>query len=284
MRHLNRIILSLLACSILSAGATSTKARAAEAPFKKVMILMLENTDYDEAVVLPFLSQLAKRGALLTNYHAVAHPSQPNYVALISGDTSGVFLDFNSNLDRGHLGDLLEAKGKSWKVYAENYPGNCFLGGSLGKYARKHVPFLSFTSVSGNAGRCARVVAAPQLDKDVASGTLPDFSMYIPNLDNDGHDTGAAVADKWLAKKFGPLLLNSNFMDGLLFVVTFDEGEHDDTNRVFTALYGAGVKAGATSDIETSHYSLLRTVEDAMGLGTLGLNDEQATRIGGIWQ
>ncbi len=278
MRH---VILSLFAGFILLGFGV---AQAGVAPFKKVMIVVLENTDYDEAVALPFLSQLAKRGALLTNYHAVTHPSQPNYVAMISGDTSGVFLDFNSNLDRSHIGDLLEARGKSWKVYAENYPGNCFLGGSRGKYARKHVPFLSFTNVSRNAQRCAKVVSSTQLDGDVAAGALQDFSMYIPNLDNDGHDTSAAVADKWLASKFGPLLRDTKFMNELLLVVTFDEGEHDSSNRVFTAFYGAGVKAGSTSDVEYSHYNLLRTIEDAMGLGTLGLNDDQATRIGGIWQ
>ena len=276
MRH---IILSLAVCFTL-VGAGSAQA----APFKKIMIVVLENTDYDEAVTLPFLSQLAKRGALLTNYHAVTHPSQPNYVALISGDTSGVFLDFNSNLDRSHIGDLLEAKGHSWKVYAENYPGDCFLGGSRGKYARKHVPFLSFTNVSGNAERCAKIVNAVELAKDTAAGAIPDFSLYIPNLDNDGHDTSAAVADKWLAHKFGPLLLDSKFMNDLLVVVTFDEGEHDASNKVFTAFFGAGVKPGSVSDTEYSHYSLLRTVEDALGLGTLGENDEKATSIGGIWQ
>src|SRR4051812_21718212 len=61
--------------------------------FRKVVIIVLENTDYSEALNQPFLSQLVSRGALLSNYYAVTHPSQPNYIALISGSTHGVVDD-----------------------------------------------------------------------------------------------------------------------------------------------------------------------------------------------
>ena len=56
-----------------------------------VVIVMLENKN--EADVLhegPYLASLAASGATLTDMHAETHPSQPNYLALFSGDTQGV--------------------------------------------------------------------------------------------------------------------------------------------------------------------------------------------------
>src|SRR4051812_44209837 len=94
----------------------------ANQPFKKVFIIVLENADYDRALKQPFLHQLSKQGALLTNYFAITHPSQPNYIALISGSTFGINSDKDVNLTGNHIGDLLEAKGLNWKVYAEGYP------------------------------------------------------------------------------------------------------------------------------------------------------------------
>src|SRR6185503_13744968 len=100
-----------------------------------------------DAVKMPYLAALAKRGALLSNDHAEVHPSQPNYIAMIAGSSHGVDDDRRVTLDERHIGDLLEEHGLTWKVYAEDYPGHCFLGSSRGLYARKHVPFPSFKNV-----------------------------------------------------------------------------------------------------------------------------------------
>ncbi|MGZ3709777.1 MAG: alkaline phosphatase family protein, partial [Bdellovibrionota bacterium] len=203
--------------------------------FKKVMTVVLENTNYDEAVAQPFLSSLVAHGALLSEFLAEAHPSQPNYIAMISGSTHGVVADGTVNVDARHIGDLLEAKGLQWKVYAEKFPGNCFLGATSGKYARKHIPFISFKNVQSDPKRCARIVEASALQKDVSAGTLPDYSLYIPDLNTDGHDTGPAYADKFLSGFFGPLLQNPAFTKDLLLVVTFDESEsYLGPNHIFT--------------------------------------------------
>src|SRR5438046_955827 len=79
--------------------------------FKKVFIVVLENTSYSEALNQPFLADMAKAGALLTNYTAVAHPSYPNYLALTSGSTQGKTNDTVVRIDAHHIGDLLDAKG-----------------------------------------------------------------------------------------------------------------------------------------------------------------------------
>ena len=247
--------------------------------------MILENTGYEAALRQPFLKSLARRGALLTHFSAEAHPSQPNYIALISGSTYGVTSDANVTLDKPQIGDLLDAKGLKWKVYAEGYPGNCFLAATAGNYVRKHVPFLSFKNVQDAQARCARIVDATELESDLRNGTLPAYSLYIPDLKNDGHDTGVAYADRWLSATFGPLLEDPRFVHGMLFIVTFDEGRGVlGGNQVATFLIGDAVMPGAVGDASYNHYSLLRLTEDVFGLGSLRRGDAHAGVITGIWK
>ncbi|MBI4923161.1 MAG: hypothetical protein HY834_15570 [Devosia nanyangense] len=282
MRGRTSSVRSLILLLIAAAFAVASPVTAAPAQFKKVFIVVLENEDAQSAAKQPFLAGLAKTGALLSDYSGVSHPSQPNYLAITAGSTLGVRNNSRHNLDATHIGDLLEAKGRSWKSYAEDYPGGCDLRATIGKYARKHEPFLSYLNIQQSAERCARVVNSAQLDADLASGALPDFSLYIPNNHNNGHDTGVAFADKWLASRFGPLLHDARFMKGMLFVVTFDEADHG--NGVFTVLFGDMVQPGSVSDTAYDHYSLLRTIEDGFGLGSLGRNDAAATPIAGVFK
>jgi len=249
------------------------------------MIVILENTGYGKAMRQPFLKSLTRRGALLRHFSAVAHPSQPNYIALVAGSTYGVAADHNVTLDKPQIGDLLEAKGLSWKLYAEGYPGGCFLGARRGRYVRKHVPFLSFRDVQTDPAKCAHIVNASELKSDIRHGKLPAWSLYVPDLRNDGHNTGVAYADRWLAHTFGPLLKDRKFMRGMLYVVTFDEGRgRPNGNRVVTVLLGDAVRPGAVSDASCSHYSLLRLAEDVFGLGRLAEGDAHAKPITGIWK
>ena len=245
-----------------------------------------------------FFAEIARRGALLTNYHALTHPSQPNYIALTSGDFNGVRDDRDHNLDVPHLGDLLERKGKTWKNYAEDFPGKCYEGPRKGLYARKHTPFVSYNNVR-KSERCRNIVPSTAFYKDVKKNSLPDFSFYTPNMKDDGHDTGVTFGDEWFRKSFEPLLTKPGFKNVTL-VVTFDENEcntvgpfvsaaknakcKSDLNRIYTVLYGYGVKAGSQSSDRFDHYSLLRTIEVGFGLDSLGKNDDKATVITGVWE
>jgi hypothetical protein len=126
--------------------------------FNKVLVIVFENTEYLNALKQPFFSSLTKEGALLTNFKAATHPSQGNYVAMIAGSTFNIINDKPIDINDRHLGDLLEEAKKDWKVYAEDYPGNCFTGKTSGDYARKHVPFMSFVNVQKDPARCAKIV------------------------------------------------------------------------------------------------------------------------------
>src|SRR5262245_46417535 len=275
-------------CAVLLAACADRSSGPApgggEPSFAKVLIVVLENENESKAIEQPFLKSLAARGAYFTQWTAIAHPSQPNYIAMASGDTHGVADDANVDLDVRHLGNLFEARGLRWKVYAEGYPGGCRLDASIGPYVRRHVPFISFKNVQDDPARCAKIVNASEFFDDLAAGALPEYSLFIPDRNSDGHDTGVEFADRWLKATFGPLLDDPHFMQGMLFVVTFDESKHRGGNRIYTAFYGDDVVPGSVSDHPWNHYSLLRTIEDAFGLGTLGLNDASAEPIRGIWR
>ncbi len=251
---------------------------------KRVFIIMLENVDASVAAAQPYLGELAKNGASFAGFSAVAHPSQPNYIALISGDTQGVTGDDEVNLDSQHIGDLLKGAGKRWRVYAEDYPGDCFQGMVSGNYVRKHVPFLSFKNVTGSVAECSNIVPASQLASDIDKNDLVEFSLYVPNLASDGHDTGPAYADRWLSQTFDVFLKNSAFMTGTLVIFNYDESLTDAPNQIYPVFYGAGVNPGSASSICYDHYSTLATTEQILGLSDLGKKDKTATIIDDIWK
>ncbi len=249
------------------------------------MIVVFENANYRDVLEQPAFDNFARDGALLARFHAETHPSQGNYIAMVAGSTYGVSSDQLVDLDARHIGDLLEAKHRTWKIYLEAYPGGCFLDKASDGYVRKHNPFASFRNIQLNARRCSEhLVNASMLNDDVHVGTLPDFSLYIPDLDNDGHDTGVAYAARWFSRFFGPLRSDPRFMNGLLLIVTFDESKFFGGNHVFTALYGDGIAPGSSTDARYDHYSILRTVEEVLGIGTLGKFDAMARPITGVWK
>src|SRR2546421_2778766 len=98
---------------------------------RRVWLIVLENRSYGQLIGdddAPSINALASRFGLATDYHGVARPSQPNYLALISGSTQGVKDDDVHDLDAKTLLDQLEAAGHSWHVYAENVPAGCYRG------------------------------------------------------------------------------------------------------------------------------------------------------------
>lgn len=265
--------------------ATAIPAPASDRAFEKVFIIVLENTDYPQAMAQSYLKNLAGKGANLTNFFAITHPSYPNYLALTAGSTFGITDDGQTDLDKTNIVDLLETKGISWKVYVEQYPDNpCYKGIISNGYVRKHTPMLSFVDVQNSPARCAKIVPSKQLAQDVAANNLPQYSLYIPDLDNDGHDTGVAYASKWLQGFLTPLQDNKNFSAGTAVVVTFDEGLNGSTNQIYTIFVGEPVKPGTSNNTRYTHYDLLRTIEDNFKLGNLGREDAKASFISGVWR
>ena len=277
------LAMSLLMFSTLEAHAQSVAAAKKGKYFDRAIIVIFENTNYAAAMKGPFFKELATSGANFSNFLAITHPSQGNYVALTSGALNGVKGDGHYDLDVKNIADLLEAKGLTWKVYAENYPGKCFTGGSSGNYARKHNPFISYMDIQKNPARCANIVEAAEFDKDAAAGSLPDYVFFIPNLKNDGHDTGVAFADTWYRNKFSPYLKNSTFMNNTVVISTFDESGGGSKNQIYTSINGPAVNAKDYSDA-LGIFSLLQLIEDNWNLGSFGKEDATSAKIPNIWK
>ncbi len=251
-------------------------ASAAIPKFKHVWLVVMENKTYDQIVSKPdaaYLNELIGKSGLATRYQAVAHPSQPNYLALFSGSRQGVSDDKPHDLTAPTIADQLEAVHKTWHMYAENVPGGCDSSATAadgpdgtGKYARKHEPAISFTSISGNPARCANILPFTGFDPAAA-----DFELIVPNLCHDMHDCSVAAGDVWL-RGFLPRITGSKaYRDNGVLFVTWDEGADgtNPPNRVATIISSPLVTPGTRSDVPHTHYSLLRTIQLGYGLDCL---------------
>ena len=242
---------------------------------KRVWLIVMENRSYSQVIDdgdAPFINALAARYGLATDYHGVARPSQPNYLALISGSTQGVSDDGVHDLDAKTLLDQLEADGHSWHVYAENVPAGCYRGATArngpdgdGTYTRKHEPAISFLSISGSPSRCGHITNLASF-----APTAADFNLIIPNLCHDMHDCSTRAGDNWLAQFVPPLLASDAFRQGGLLVLTFDEASsRDDSQHTVMLFAGPGVAPGVRATNRVDHYALLRTIQSIFDLDCL---------------
>jgi hypothetical protein len=265
--------------------------------FDHIVLIMLENRDYaaaTDSTQMPQLTALEQKYVLLTNYYAIAHPSLPNYIALMSGSTQGITSDCtNCFLNQPNLADEIEASGRTWKAYLENLPSPCFVGNS-GTYAQKHDPLLYFDSIRLNAERCDRsILPLTSLDSDLANKTLPNFTYIMPNLCNSGHDCSAAVADTWVGGMVAKLQGSGALGNNSLIIIGFDEGSNQDTRsccglptpaggQVAVTLLSPSATQGFSDNTPYSHYSLLKTILTAWKLPDLG-NTAEAQTIAAPW-
>jgi acid phosphatase len=261
--------------------------------FDHVVIVVLENQGTKQALADPNIASIVKGGAWFSNYYGLAHPSLPNYLAIVAGSTFGVTRDhLAAPLKAPSIVDRLEQKGLTWKAYAEDYPGRCFLGNEAGEthltpqakatdiYVKRHVPLLQFASIQNDPARCARVVNAREFMRDARAGQLPNYSFYTPNVVNDGHDTSLATSSAWLVRFVQSVRGTLGMHQRTLLVVTWDEGGEEDSrhNQILTIFLGDVVSPGRY-DSNLTHYSLLRTIEDNFGLERLADGDRHAPAI-----
>src|SRR2546425_951862 len=116
---------------------------AAVAPH--VFVVVMENTGLDSALRSEPIARLASANALATNYHAVARPSLPNYLALTSGSTWGITDDgYHSLPETADLGAQLTTAGVSWRAYMEGMTADAGCMRSPYPYALKHDPFAYY--------------------------------------------------------------------------------------------------------------------------------------------
>lgn len=250
-------------------------------PAPHVMVIVEENRSAQEVLgsnQAPYINALAGDHGLATDAYATSHPSLPNYLELISGSTHGVSDDGTGYRFAGPtLVDQLSARGIGWRAYMEAMPSTCYDGAGSGGYAKKHDPFMYFTSVTGNATACAGVVPFSRLRGDLAAGAAPPFLWITPSLCDDGHDCSTATADSWLAANLPAVLASSWYADDGIVIITWDEGTDDagccgsaHGGRIATIVVSSRVTGHVTSASPVDHSATLRSIEAVYGLPFLG--------------
>jgi len=190
--------------------------------FDHVIVIVEENKDAAEILFsnnAPTLKRLAQTYGLASNFYGEVHPSEGNYVAMISGDTYGIHDDdafycrphlfdlrhcpysllpgyANHTINALQIGDQLERVHLTWKGYFENIPSSGSLapsgsdtpGQNVPFYASKHNGFLNFRSIQTDAvRRAAHLVGFSELAADLQSGRFPNFAFIVPNQCNEMH-------------------------------------------------------------------------------------------------
>lgn len=223
---LHRTICTLaLGSNLLVTGMSAGSARAGELPrYEHVVVIVAENASYSDILKgddAPNLQRLARAYGSASRFFAEAHPSEPNYVALLGGDTFGIrdddaFYCRMDSTDRScpgaaasdypdhtvlapHLGLQLARAGLTWRGYYEDLPqpgsivveaGSSRAGGKsvpVVLYASKHSGFLNFADVQADPHRADHLVGFDRLNADLAAGWLPNFALIVPNQCNDMH-------------------------------------------------------------------------------------------------
>jgi Phosphoesterase family len=256
----------------------------------------------------PNLNALAEQFGLATKYFGVTHPSEPNYVALLGGNFFGVADDnpyWMNSLTKPNLMTQLDGAGVSWKAYLQalpypGYQGICYPSKCNGSpdidplYVSKHDAIQNYTT-SRSPRDWSRQVPIEQLTDDLKRGDVPTFSYVIPDECHDQHGDPPYCLDSgepFDAQDQHLVAFGDEYLGGLVATITgadfwskgnnavvivYDEG--DDDAGCCDATPGGGQIAavvvtnhgprGVKDATAYDHYSLLRTIQQSLGLGCL---------------
>jgi phosphatidylinositol-3-phosphatase len=256
-----------------------------------VVVVVMENKSYAEVRTQPYTASLIAAGASFSSSYGVTHPSQPNYIALWAGSDLGVGNNNcpapGSPFTNENFGQACEASGLTWGAYSENLPtagaAACSYEGSAssGLYTRKHDPWTNFSNLDH-----ANEKPYSQLAADIAAGALPNLVFIVPNNCHNSHNSttagcGVPEADAWLASNLPPLLAAMG-PAGVL-ILTWDEDDNSAGNQILTVFVGPRVRADYLSPTPITHYTVVRTITELLGLPSFGQFSMYESPIEDIW-
>jgi hypothetical protein len=217
----------------------------------------------------------------------------------------------------------IDDAGKTWRSYAQGLiPGASPLV-STDSYQSGETVFPAFTSIANDpAYAAAHIRPLEEMAVDLRSAaTAPNYAWFAANEDFAGegpvntlegflkfaltqigpkHQYNVPALDQFLSETV-PTIMNSAVWndpnEASVIVVTFDEdnnnlslGFGNEGNHIVTvvipnqAAIDAGMRSGpfiASSHLD--HYSLLRMIEDSLGLPSLTKNDKYAAPMNEFW-
>jgi phosphatidylinositol-3-phosphatase len=274
--------------------------------YDHVVIVIEENKGYEQIVgnknATYINDVLRKEGATLTNFYAEEHHSEGNYFWLFSGSNQHVgYIDRvpGGDFATSNLGAELVRTGRSFKGYCEGLPE---IGSPVAEhnlYARKHVPWASFSNLP--RGKTLTDASNLRFPQDFPSdyNLLPTVSFVIPDLVHDMHngktEPSIMAGDAWLRERLDGYYKWAKQHNSLL-IVTWDESgqspmmggmtdpaDNDPIkrNRIATVLAGAHIKHGEYGEGKgVTHVNLLRTLEAMYKLNRSGNQPFGALKAG----
>lgn len=247
--------------------------RPSTAPVQHVVWIVFENHDYSQIIGnpdAPNFNAVAQACGLATNFTAEAHPSLPNYIAMTSGSTQGITDDSGPSSHQLGVANIFQQLGTGWRALEDAMPANCASSDS-GNYAVRHNPAVYYTNL---AGTCQA--------QDVPLGDPPDisarFTFVTPSVCNDMHSNSCPgngdvikQGDVWLGQWLPKFESRPEYAAGhTVIFITFDENSYSGVNHVATIVVSPSTPRGYQNAGAFSHYSMLLTTEQLLGLPPLG--------------
>jgi Phosphoesterase family len=175
-----------------------------------VFLIYMENKGVGDIVGspnAPYINSLINTEDYDSNYFALGHPSDPNYIRPVGGSDFG--LDYNpagNVIDAPSLMQEMDQAGISWAGYAQSmpFPGDLT---SSGNYAVDQLPFAQFSYVYDNTPAYLQEHLLPQSYLANAlqdPSTFPEFAWVQPDEDNNMEgpiDTPSGIA-QFLTSQF----------------------------------------------------------------------------------
>jgi phospholipase C len=271
-----------------SPSPSPTPPQNAVVPHSSHVVLVIEENHTFTQVLnsMPWLVAQGNAYAYATDYHANEPGSALDYFWLSSGSGEKAFGCSGAGCTKPITSDNifreLTRAGLTWRVYAESLPQTGWMGGNSGAYLARHNPAKWYSDVINSPQLQQNLVPFTQFAGDLAGNKLPNYSIIVPNANNDAHDGTLSQADAWLKTNVAPLLKHASFQpggDGVL-IVTFDECDAAVgacNEQVYTAVIGPRVKRSFKSALFYRHENTLRTILDALGVAVYpGASDTAA--------
>lgn len=265
---------------------------------RHVVVIMMENAPRSSVLSFaPYERYLEERYGSAPNFYAACHQSPPNYLAVTSGGVGVCGGAWIPILGTQNIGDLLDAAGLTWAGYFEGMNSSCQLK-SGGSYVNDHNPFLFYKDIRYNPTRCDQHLVNSRLfNASVVNGSLPSFSLYVPNSYDDCHSASLTFCDAWLRGFLAPILNSTTpavqrLANATAFFVVYDEGLNDAgysvggvsntwcllTTGVVLSVCGGSVYVSVVSPLSigtvysgnATDYNLESTFEWLLGLGSDG--------------
>lgn len=278
-----RVIGTVAACIALGGG---IDVHAAPPAWDHVVVVIEENHSQSQIIGntgngsltngAPYINQLAAGGVRFDNFFAIMHPSQPNYLELFSGSNQDVTNDAlptgmstNNPFTTPNLGAEVLAAGRTFAGYSQDLPSTALDADSAiaGGYRRKHNPWVNWQGAATNGLPVSTNKSFSDFPSDFAQ--LPNLSFVVPTQYNDMHDddpndglSSIRAGDNWIRDNL-QAYANWATTHNSLLVITFDEDNGGEGNRIPTVMYGANLNNGTQVNSTWTLHNLQRTLEDS---------------------